>query len=171
MSARVESFAPQVGAGCRLLVLGTAPSVRSLALQQSYGHARNLFWPIMGELFDAGPELAYPERIRRLHASSVGIWDVYASCERPGSLDSNIVRASEVPNDIGELLRAQPSIRAIALNGGKAQQAYRRLIDAPLDPELRDRVALLDLPSTSPANASMTGQHKRERWRVLLDWV
>lgn len=171
MDSRVDSFAPQVGEYCRLLVLGTAPSVRSLAMQQSYAHAQNLFWPFMGELFDAGPEHHYAERIRRLHARGVGIWDVFASCERRGSLDSSIVRASEVPNDIAGLLRAQPSIRTIALNGGKAQQAYRRHVDAVLDPALRARLILLDLPSTSPANASMSRALKRAQWLRTLESV
>ena len=42
-TALVSSFPPQVGVDCRVLVLGTVPSVQSLALQQSYGHAQNLF--------------------------------------------------------------------------------------------------------------------------------
>lgn len=151
--------------------MGTAPSVRSLALQQSYAHAQNLFWPLMGEMFDAGPELDYSERISRLHKRGVGIWDVLASCERSGSLDSAIVRASEVANDIPELLRSHPSIRAIALNGGHAQRAFRRLIVPATDDTRLEKLSLLDLPSTSPANASMTRQHKREQWRALLDFV
>src|SRR5262249_7476270 len=109
---RVESFPPQVGAGCLLLVLGTVPSIRSLELRQSYGHRFNLFWPFMGELFEAGPELPYAERIARLHRRGIGIWDVLRHCERRGSLDSSIVAASEVANDIPTLLAAQPSIRA-----------------------------------------------------------
>lgn len=164
----VESFPPQVGARCRLLVLGTVPSLRSLALRQSYGHAHNLFWPFMGELFDAGPELAYAERIARLQRRGIGIWDVLARCERRGSLDSAIVRASEVANDIPGLLAAQPTIRAIALNGGHAQRAFRRLVAPRIEP---GRVDLLDLPSTSPANASMSRAAKFERWRVLRDWA
>ena len=167
----VESFPPQVGAGCRLLVLGTAPSQRSLALRQSYGHAQNLFWPFMGELFDAGPELPYAARIHRLHARGIGIWDVFASCERSGSLDSAIVRASEVPNDIAGLLERQPTIRTIVLNGGKAAQAFRRHVLKPPDARWPGAIALLDLPSTSPANASMSRAAKLERWRVLLDHV
>ena len=166
-SDRVESFPPQVGEGCRVLVLGTAPSLRSLALRQSYGHAQNLFWPFMGELFDAGPELAYAERIRRLHARGIGIWDVFASCERPGSLDSRIVRASEVPNDIHGLLERHPTIRTIALNGGKAQQAFRRHILAAPGRAWPESIEWLDLPSTSPANASMSRADKRDRWAVL----
>ncbi len=165
----VESFPPQVGAGCRLLVLGTAPSIASLALRQSYGHAHNLFWPFMGELFDAGPELAYAERIRRLHAQGIGIWDVFAACERPGSLDSRIVRASEVPNDLHGLLARVPTIRTIALNGGKAQQAFRRHFLVASAPAWPAAVGRLELPSTSPANASMPRALKLERWRALLE--
>lgn len=170
-STRVASFPPQVAAGCRLLLLGTAPSVRSLAMQQSYAHPQNLFWPLMGELFDAGPELAYAERIRRLQARGIGIWDVLESCERPGSLDSSIVRSSEIPNDIPGLLESHPRIIAIALNGGRAQQSFRRHVLPALERHQVERIALLDLPSTSPANAGMTRAEKGQRWRVLLDWA
>lgn len=170
-SPRIESFPPQIAAGCRLLLLGTAPSVRSLAMQQSYAHPQNLFWPLMGEMFDAGPELDYAERIARLQARGIGIWDVLQYCERPGSLDSSIVRSSEIPNDIPGLLESHPGIVAIALNGGRAQQSFRRLVLPALEGHQAERIVLLDLPSTSPANASMTRAEKRKRWRVLLDWA
>jgi len=169
--ARVSSFPPQVGVGCRVLILGTVPSLRSLQLRQSYGHAQNAFWPLMGELFDAGPQLPYAERIARLHARGVGIWDVLKSCERPGSLDSSIVAESEVPNAIPTLLRRHGQIRAIALNGGKAQQAFRRHIVPKLNAHLRARVEILALPSTSPANASIPRAEKLRRWSELLQWT
>ncbi|HMA20787.1 MAG TPA: DNA-deoxyinosine glycosylase [Gemmatimonadaceae bacterium] len=167
----VESFPPQVAPGCVLLILGTVPSVRSLELRQSYGHRHNLFWPFMGELFDAGPELPYAERIARLQRRGIGIWDVLERCERPGSLDSAIVRDSEVANDIPGLLAAEPGIRAIALNGGKAQQSFRRHVLPQFGAAMRERVTLLDLPSTSPANASIPRALKLERWRQLRDWA
>jgi TDG/mug DNA glycosylase family protein len=168
---RVSSFPPQIGADCRVLILGTVPSLRSLQLHQSYGHAQNAFWPLMGELFDAGPQLPYAERIARLHARGVGIWDVLKTCERPGSLDSSIVRESEVPNGIPALLRRHAQIRAIALNGGKAQQAFQRHIVPKLGVRLRERIVILALPSTSPANASIPRAEKRRRWSVLLQWA
>lgn len=164
----VESFPPQVGAGCRVLLLGTVPSLASLALRQSYGHAQNLFWPFMGELFDAGPELAYGERIARLHARGIGIWDVLERCERRGSLDSDIVVASEVANDIPGLLARQPTIAAIALNGAKALQVFQRRIAPLIDAARMPQV--LALPSTSPANASITRARKLARWSELLAW-
>jgi TDG/mug DNA glycosylase family protein len=170
-SHRVESFPPQIAADCVLLILGTVPSVRSLELHQSYGHKHNLFWPFMGELFDAGPELAYAERIARLHRHGIGIWDVLERCERRGSLDSAIVPDSEVANDIPGLLVSHPGIRAIALNGGKARQSFHRHIVPRLDPALRAHVTQIDLPSTSPANASIPRARKLERWRQLQDWT
>lgn len=167
----VASFPPQIGAACRVLVLGTVPSARSLELRQSYGHAQNLFWPFMGELFDAGPELAYAERIRRLHARGIGIWDVFEQVERLGSLDASIVRTSEVPNAIAPLLQREVTIRAIALNGGKAAEGFARHIAPQFDAALRGRVEILKLPSTSPANASIARAEKLRRWRVLIDYA
>jgi hypoxanthine-DNA glycosylase len=169
--ARVASFPPQVGPGCRVLLLGTVPSRKSLEMRQSYAHPQNLFWPFMGALYDAGPELPYAERIERLHAAGVGIWDVLKHCERPGSLDSSILVGSEVPNDIPGLLDAHPTIEAIALNGAKAQQVFARRIGPAIRPGRLDRIALLALPSTSPANASIPKGEKLERWRELLRWA
>jgi hypoxanthine-DNA glycosylase len=167
---RVSSFPPQVGAGCRVLVLGTVPSLRSLEMRQSYAHPHNLFWPFMGVLYGAGPDLPYAERIARLHRAGVGIWDVLKHCERPGSLDSSILPHSEIANDIPGLLEDCPTIEAIALNGGKAQQVFARRIVPGIDPERFGRIEVLALPSTSPANASIPREVKLERWRALLRW-
>lgn len=167
----VESFPPQVGRDCRVLVLGSVPSLRSLELRQSYGHAQNLFWPFMGELFDAGPQLPYAERIARLHARGVGIWDVLERCERRGSLDSDIVAASEVPNDIPGLLAREPTIAAIALNGAKALQVFERRIAPRIDAARSRSLCILPMPSTSPANASIPRATKLQRWRGLQAWT
>lgn len=171
MSNKVASFPPQVADGCRVLVLGTVPSLRSLEMRQSYAHPHNLFWPFMGVLYDAGPDLPYADRIARLHAAGVGIWDVLKHCERPGSLDSSIRADSEVPNDIAWLLDMHPTIRAIALNGAKAQQVFSRRIGARIRPERLAGVEILALPSTSPANASISRAVKLERWRELLRYA
>jgi hypoxanthine-DNA glycosylase len=167
----VSSFPPQVGDGCRVLVLGTVPSARSLAMRQSYAHPHNLFWPFMGELFDAGPDLAYAERIRRLHARGIGIWDVLMHCERPGSLDSSIRVGSEIANDIPALLGTHPSIAVLAINGAKAQQVFARRIAPRIDAATLQRLTVLALPSTSPANASLSRAVKFARWRALADWA
>ncbi len=107
------------------------------------------------------------QRIERLHARGIGIWDVYKHVERPGSLDSSIVRASEVPNAIPRLLDAYPTICAIALNGAKAAEGFRRHIEPRSNAGMRARIDLLELPSTSPANASIARAEKLRRWRIL----
>ena len=111
------------------------------------------------------------ERIARLHAAGVGIWDVLKDCHRPGSLDSSIRVDSEVANDIPGLLGDYPTIRAIALNGGKAQQVFARRIQPAIPADRRDALEILALPSTSPANASIPRDVKLERWRVLLQFA
>jgi hypoxanthine-DNA glycosylase len=153
---------------CRVLVLGSMPGERSLAEQRYYAHPHNAFWPIMAALVGAAPALSYARRLACLRAHGIGLWDVLAHCERPGSLDSRIVRGSEVPNPIAALLGRRPDIAAVALNGGKAQQAFRRHVLPALDASTRARVRLLDLPSTSSANASIPFARKLERWRAVV---
>ncbi|MBL0162499.1 MAG: DNA-deoxyinosine glycosylase [Xanthomonadales bacterium] len=165
----VKSFPAQVAGDCRVLILGSAPSTLSLTLQQVYAHPRNLFWPLMGEMFGATRDLAYTRRIACLHARGVGIWDVLRQCERKGSLDSAIIRDSEIPNPIAELLACVPSIRAIAFNGAHAGRVFRRRVLPRIESARSSELALLDLPSTSPAHAAMSHREKAERWRVLLD--
>jgi G:T/U-mismatch repair DNA glycosylase len=91
---------------------------------------------------------------------------VLAEGERPGSLDARIDLATARPNDIGSLLRARPSIGCIAFNGALAATLFRRRILPTLDAG-RQSLPRLALPSTSPANASMTRAAKLERWRAL----
>jgi hypoxanthine-DNA glycosylase len=161
------SFPPQAARDCRVLVLGSMPGERSLAERRYYAHPQNLFWPFMGELCGAGPDLGYAARIARLKAAGIGVWDVLESCERPGSLDGRIVRASEVANDLPALIARRPRLRAIALNGAKAAQAFRAHVLRELDDATLARLTLLALPSTSPAHASMPRAQKLARWMAL----
>ncbi|HRE16124.1 MAG TPA: DNA-deoxyinosine glycosylase, partial [Rhodocyclaceae bacterium] len=61
-----RSFPPLADAQARVLILGSMPGQASLSATQYYAHPRNAFWPIMGALVDAGPELPYPRRVERL---------------------------------------------------------------------------------------------------------
>lgn len=160
----VSSFPPSLGGQLRLLILGSMPGVASLRAVQYYAHPRNLFWPLMGELFGAGPDLPYPTRTAALHAQGIGLWDVLASCDRPGSLDARIRRSSEIANDLPGLLLGHPELRGIAVNGALARDALHRH-----HPGLAAQFRVVELPSTSPANASLPLQQKRTAWAQLRE--
>lgn len=163
----LTGFPPVVGTTPRLLILGSMPSVASLAAAEYYGHPRNAFWPIMGELFGAGPELPYAQRTQRLAAAGVALWDVLRHCRRHGSLDSAIERDRQTANAVPELLARHPSLDAIALNGGRAATLFRRHLEADVI-ELRPRLKIHRLPSTSPAHAARNFEQKLAAWRVLI---
>jgi TDG/mug DNA glycosylase family protein len=153
-----KSLQPLSGTAPRVLVLGSFPSVLSLAHAEYYGNPKNRFWAVMEELFGIPASLPYPERCRRLGEEGVALWDVVAACERPGSADSRI--RNPVPNDIAGFVRAHPSVRLIALNGSTAGRLYHRLCGVP-------GIPAITLPSTSPANAAMSFAEKVGRWRAV----
>ncbi len=136
-------------------------------MRQYYAQPQNAFWRIMDVLFGAGPALAYEDRIERLVASRVAVWDVLAAGERNGSLDSAIVTTSMVINDFGGFFERHGDVGLICFNGAKAAELYRRQVL----PVLPARVAAIErrlLPSTSPANASVSFARKLERWSAAL---
>lgn len=162
----VCSFPPIAAPAARVLVLGTAPSIASLARQQYYGHPQNAFWPIMGRLFGAERELPYDERRRIVTSQGVAIWDVLRECYREGSLDTSIHLESESPNDIAGFLRSQPLVHSVFFNGGKAESAFRRHA-LPLVTKLEREFRYTRLPSTSPAHAGRTFVQKLAAWRAI----
>ena len=162
---RVRAFPAVAGPGTRLLILGSLPGAESLRRRQYYAHPQNAFWRLIGAV--AGRELAalpYPARLAALVEARVGLWDVIATAERPGSLDAAI-RAPEHA-DLAQLVARLPELRAVGFNGRTAAKVGRRLLGA-----LPDGPALVDLPSSSPAHAGMSFAEKRARWSVLARYL
>ena len=143
------------------------PGRVSLSQHQYYAHPHNLFWPIMGELFGAEPQLPYEERLRILQANGVALWDVLQQCYRASALDSDIVEASIIANDFAGFFARHTKIRHIYFNGAKAEQAFRRYVLSGLSG--LEHMELIGLPSTSPANASIPKDKKLEQWRINLE--
>jgi TDG/mug DNA glycosylase family protein len=162
--ALLQGLAPIAARDARVLVLGSMPGAASLQAQRYYAHPRNHFWPIMGELVGADPALEYAQRLQRLRASGIALWDVLDRCEREGSLDSAIRDDTAQANDFAGFFRRHPQVRSVLFNGAKAQAAYARLAP-PLD---SFGVRSHRLPSTSPANAAMPFAKKLAAWRDAL---
>jgi hypoxanthine-DNA glycosylase len=142
-----------------VLILGSFPSTASLAAQQYYAHPQNQFWRILGVVIDRPlQELDYAARIAAVQAAGIAIWDVFASCERAGSLDTAIRDA--VPNPLAKLKESAPALRRICFNGRMAAKRIREV-------EALGFEAFV-LPSTSPAHAGMSFDEKLARWRAAL---
>lgn len=183
---------PLVSSRTRLLILGSFPGVASLAAQQYYGHPQNHFWKILQAIWPSGPTGSgldgYKLRSEWLLSKQLGLWDVYAACEREGSLDSHI--RNPVVNDFVELKRLCPELQAIAHNGGESFKHSRHVRAALVGIERREGpsrassaplggralhevnsvgVQFYKLPSTSPANASWRFERKLAAWREVFE--
>lgn len=163
-SRPLQGLAPIVSPHARLLVLGSFPGVASLREQAYYAHPRNHFWPILSAIWGLSGVHAlqnrpYAERIEVARAKGLAIWDVYAYCEREGSLDSAIRHAQA--NDLSGLVAQTPSLQAIAHNGGESAKSMKLTGQLGL-PVYR-------LPSTSPANASWSFERKLAAWREVFE--
>ena len=156
-------FEPIVSAGARVLVLGSLPGRVSLEMQQYYAQARNAFWPIMGRLLCFEPEMPYKRRLATLKKCRIALWDVCASADRIGSLDSAIVNSSVRPNDFVAFFAGYGNITSVYFNGAKAAALYNNLVMPGLPPNLQ-QLEYVSLPSTSPAHAGMTFAEKLRRW-------
>lgn len=155
-------FKPLLGEAPRVLILGTLPSVQSLKTQQYYGNPRNAFWWIMSRLCQFDMAEPYSERVKHILHNHIAVWDVIASCHRPGSLDSKIAKDTVTPNNFLGMLALYPSIRLIAFNGQAAEKLFKQFISK--NAWLGDTVVL---PSTSPANAVLNKEKKLAKWAVL----
>ena len=160
-----QSFPPVISAGAHLLVLGSMPGVASLRANEYYAHPRNAFWQIMGQLFGATPAMPYDERLDRLQRAGIALWDVIASCERLGSLDSEIVTGSVETNDFPAFFAQYPTIRRVFFNGTAAETHFRRHVLPGLLAALS--LEFHRLPSTSPAHAARNFAQKLAAWSVL----
>jgi TDG/mug DNA glycosylase family protein len=160
---RKRAFNPIVDADTRLLILGSLPGDASLKAGQYYGHPRNALWRLVGGV--VGVDLAalpYPERLEALKRAGVGLWDVIAAAERPGSLDADIRNAETA--DLRQLIADLHHLRAIAFNGGTAARIGRRSLAGI------ETLTLIDLPSSSPAY-TLSSAEKAARWAALSPWV
>lgn len=162
MQNRISSFPPIIDHQSEILILGSVPGMKSLEKQQYYGHPQNKFWKIIFELFHEEFTENYPDRIDVLKKNHIALWDVIDSCERKGSLDSEI--KNEEANQIPELLEQYPNIRAVFCNGGKSYKNLIKILGKNY------RVPIFLLPSTSPLH-TISFERKFEDWKKILEYI
>jgi TDG/mug DNA glycosylase family protein len=163
-----RAFAPVADANTRVLILGSLPGEMSLAAGRYYAHPQNALWRLVGAVLDEDlPAMGYETRLERLLARGVGLWDSIETARRRGSLDSEI-RDVEA-RDLAALAATLPSLRAIAFNGAKSAAIGSNALGERYLAETD--LAVLRLPSSSPALAGMTFEQKRAAWIRLQDFL
>lgn len=155
------------------LILGSMTGSLGLQLKQYYAHKQNQFYNIIYNILNIeyNKDIPYEDRIDALLTYGICIWNVLASCIRPGSLDSSI--KSPVSNNIYSLLSKYSSIKTIGLNGQWAYEYFHKTI-LKEQPELHDHiihnnVRVVKLMSSSPAAAMKDAvQTKTKQWQDAL---
>ena len=135
----------------------------SLKASQYYAHPQNQFWRLIGGV--VGQDIAslnYDSRLKVLLSALVGLWDTVASARRKGSLDGALREVQHA--NLPELIATLPALRAIGFNGATAAKIGRRALG-------ETQIALIDLPSSSPAHARMSIAEKAQRWKSLREFL
>lgn len=145
---------------CRILILGSLPSVKSREQMFYYGHPQNRFWKVIAALTQQPVPQSIEEKKALLLSQHIAVSDVIAECDIIGSSDSSI--RNVVPMDICPILQ-QADIRSIYANGGTAKRLFEKFQMKSTGREI------IGLPSTSPANAAYSLERLVEEWRCILD--
>jgi len=162
MQNRISSFSPLIDVQSQIIILGSIPGVKSLEKQQYYAHPQNKFWKIIFELLNEEFTENYTQRIEVLKKHHIALWDVIDSCERKGSLDSEI--KNEEANQIAELLDKHPNVKAIFCNGGKSYKNLQKLLGKSY------KLPIFLLPSTSPLH-TVSFEKKLEEWKRIVEFL
>lgn len=154
----IHPFAPIINAQCRVLILGSVPSLRSTQEGFYYMHPQNRFWPIMGSI--TGQELcgmSLEDRRQALLAAYIGLYDAVYECDIANSSDAKAKNI--IPADIPALISGT-AVRSIFCNGALAYSTLMRHYPAL-------GCAVSRLPSTSPANAAYSFERLLAAWQQV----
>ncbi|MCM1119792.1 MAG: DNA-deoxyinosine glycosylase [bacterium] len=154
-----QPFAPVYDSNSRILILGSLPSVKSREQGFYYGHARNRFWPMLAAVYREPAPDDIPAKKALLLRHGLAVYDVIESCEIRGSSDSSIrnVKAADI-----RVIMEAARIERILANGRTAAKYFKAYQPAAYQP------LLMELPSTSPANAAFSLEKLVRIWEECL---
>ncbi|WP_027467612.1 DNA-deoxyinosine glycosylase [Deefgea rivuli] len=152
------SFSAIVQADCRILILGSLPGDASLNAGHYYAHPRNAFWPMMSQLIRTDlTALPFDQRYEQLLAHRIGLWDVVAKAQRPGSLDTAISAAQL--NPLTDLCAELTQLKLVVFNGKTAAKLGTSLMPG--------YIHQATVPSSSPAHTLALAE-KTSQWLAQL---
>lgn len=155
-----HTFSPVFNEDSKVLILGTAPSVKSRENHFYYGHRQNRFWKVLAEVTGAKVPESIEEKKGFLLLHGIAVYDVIESCDIKGSSDSSI--RNVVPANLSGILETTGQIPIFG-NGGTAFRLYKK------HQEKETGIPMILLPSSSPANAAWSLQRLVETWKDRLN--
>ena len=123
-------------------------------------HPQNRFWRMLAAVLGEEVPPDIPGRKRLCLSHGIALWDVLAECRIDGASDSSIKNA--VPNRL-EIIFSAADIRAVFTTGKKAQALYERFFPYCMRAEC--------LPSTSPANRTISEEEMLEKYRRIAKFL
>lgn len=156
-----QPFSPVYDRNSRILILGSLPSVKSREQGFYYGYARNRFWPMLAAVYREALPQNIPDKKALLLRHGLAVYDVIESCEIRGSSDSSIrnVKAADI-----RVIMEASRIERILVNGRTAAKYFKAYQPAAY------RQLLIELPSTSPANAAFSLEKLVRIWGAYLGY-
>ena len=95
---------------------------------------------------------------------NIALYDVIEECDIEASYDSSI--KNEIPIDLFGILNNFPKIKVIGVIGGTAEKLFKKHLLNLVD---QSKVKVVFLPSTSPANAKISGDDLVESYKELFE--
>lgn len=157
-----HDFQPIYNEDSKILMLGTMPSPKSREIGFYYGHPRNRFWKVVSDVCGEMLPETKEEKIAFALRNKIAVWDVLAGCEIKGAEDASI--KNPVANDMSMILK-EADIKAVFATGQKAAKLYKKYC------QKQTGIEIICLPSTSPANCSVTYEKLFEAYKVILDYI
>ena len=151
-----EGFEPVVDDKCKILILGSFPSVKSREINFYYGNKQNRIWKTLAEYFNEEVKDDKESKINFLLKNHIAMWDIVKASNIKGSGDLELLKKIDAVNDIQKFLEKYPNIKVVFCNG-------RASFD--LTNKFYPNLNTIFLPSTSPANVSFS----KDVWFKNLD--
>lgn len=155
----VHPIPPLYDADCRVLILGSFPSVKSREAMFFYGHPQNRFWGLLARLYDERTPVTIEEKKSLALRHHIAMWDVIHTCTITGSSDSSV--RDVVPNDLSVILE-NSRVGRIFCNGALSYKLYQKYLYPSTG------IEAVKLPSTSPANAAYSMDRLLKEWSLIL---
>lgn len=153
-----------ISSSSKYLILGSFPSVKSREYNFYYSHPRNRFFPTLYKIFNEEHSFDISNRKDFLKRHNIALYDVIEECDIEASYDSSIKNVK--PINLAEILNNFPNIRVIGITGGAASKLFKKYL---LKIAEENKIKVVFLPSTSPANAKMNFEVLAEHYKTIFN--